>query len=478
MKKSIILFAAAAIVCACSYEPIVKTGEPSVTFDAESFSGYPGQTITVTGTAADPAGLSAINLQVQDWDFQKKTDFSKGAPASYSFSADVVIPESASGSATFTATAVSAVSGVATESINIIITAKPEPVVDTQTPVITMESAETAEAGVPYTFVLTFSDDVGIIECWPKWHINMGWTTYPTVDGEAYNTNGYSVTVSGQSTKVSYTLVFPSAGEYDVIVYDSIEGVSDGIHTMERADDWSIAKFKITVTGEDTQAPVITLLSAETATVGEDYVLSFKVEDETALEAGDVSITVWGNFDPWPKPLDGAVLSIGEGVKEAVFTSDAFVFTTAGEYKVWIGPVSDGTNQAANADVFVINVQEGAVTPDPVKYLTLDQLPTSLSLKLEDGLATYTLYMKGERTDETNYTGVEFDLYDSAWTKLVPYGCTNTWDWGEWGMYGTPSYQLDKVISFDTAGFYYLYIGEKWGNDGYAGHQIDITITE
>ena len=112
---------------------------------------------------------------------------------------------------------------------------------------------------------------------------------------------------------------------------------------------------------------------------------------------------------------------------------------------------------------------------DPV-YLTLDQLPETLNLTLEDGIATHTLYMKGERTDDSTYTGVEFDLYDTSWTKLIPYGCANTWDWGDWSMYGESSYQIDKVITFDTAGSYYLYIGEKWGSDGYAGHQINITV--
>ena len=43
-------------------------------------------------------------------------------------------------------------------------------------------------------------------------------------------------------------------------------------------------------------------------------------------------------------------------------------------------------------------------------------------------------------------------------------------------MWGQTDYTLERTISFDTAGFYYLYIGEKWSGGGYNGHQIDITV--
>lgn len=478
MKKIMLLLASACVVAACQYEPVIREGNPSASFDAQAIEAVQGETVTVTGTASDPAGILAIAIKAATWDFSKDIDLSKYTPSEYAFSADVVIPESASvGSGEVTVTVTSAVSGTATASCTITVSEKPAPVVDTEAPVITMNSPATASTEESYAFSLTFSDDVGIIECWPKLHITKGWAAYPTMNGEAYDTNGYSLTVSGKETTFTYDLMFPEGGTYDVIVYDSNDGVSDGIHTLERADDWSIAKFTIEVAypeSSDTDAPVITMNSAASATLGQPYTLSLTFADESGISqcwplvkvyCGEVLPQEWvDNWNGWWPEVSGTSITVEQAV----------TFTQAGEYKVWIDPVTDAVGNATEGqDWFTITVEEGSSEPT---YLTLDQLPSSLSLSLEGGLATYTLYMKGERTDDTTYTGVEFDLYDSAWNKLVPYGCTNAWDWGEWGMYGKASYQFDKVISFDTAGFYYLYIGEKWGADGYAGHQIDITV--
>ena len=113
-------------------------------------------------------------------------------------------------------------------------------------------------------------------------------------------------------------------------------------------------------------------------------------------------------------------------------------------------------------------------------YLMLDELPSSLTLSLEGGIATHTLYMKGELTDGSLFGGVTFDLYDGDWTKIVPYGCTNTWDWSTWSMWDATSYQMEREISFDKAGIYYLYVSESLDVDGtdtwFRGHQIDITV--
>lgn len=474
-RRSIILFAAALASAACNYEPVPKEGEPSVSFDADAVSGYPGETVTVTGTAADPAGLSGVTLRIADWNYSDSREFTAYAPASYAFSFDVVIPETASSPATVEVSAVSLVSGTANQSITLTLTEKPQPVVDLEAPAITLDSPAEAKVGEPYEFSLTFSDDVGIIECWPKLHITKGWSDYPTVDGNAYNTDGYSITVSGKKTTFSCTLDFSSGGTYDVIVYDSSEGVSDGIHTMERADDWSIAKFTIEVerpASLDTEAPSIAMNSPETAVLGEPYTLSLTFSDEGGMEQAWPKVTVAcgdvmpqelvDNWNGWWPEVSGTSVTVEQ----------ALTFTQAGVYQVHIESVTDlAGNKSEEKDWFTITVSEAAPA-----YLTLDELPATLTLSLEGGLASYTLYIKSTIPEGTTSEGVEFDLYDSAWTKLVPYGCTNTWDWGNWDMWGQTDYTLERTISFDTAGFYYLYIGEKWSGGGYNGHQIDITV--
>ena len=475
MKKSIILITSALLVIACNYEPVPKVGEPSVIFDTDAVSGYPGETVTVTGTAADPAGLAGITLKVGDWNYSESREFTEYAPSSYAFSFDVVIPESAAAPARMEVTAFSAVSGNAVKSLEITLTEKPEPVVDLEAPVITMDSPAEAKVGESYEFSLTFSDDVGIIECWPKLHITKGWSDYPTVDGNAYDTNGYSIIVSGSKTTFTCTLDFPSGGTYDVIVYDSTEGVSDGIHTLERAEDWSIAKFTIEVerpASSDTEAPSITMNSPSTAVLGEPYTLSLTFSDDGGMEQAWPKVTVAcgdvmpqelvDNWNGWWPEVNGTSVTVEQPL----------TFTQAGVYQVHIESVTDlAGNHSEEKDWFTITVSDGAPA-----YLTLDELPASLTLTLDNGLASYTLYIKGNIPEGTTSEGVEFDLYDGAWTKLVPYGCTNTWDWGNWDMWGQTDYTLERTISFDTAGFYYLYIGEKWSGGGYNGHQIDITV--
>lgn len=361
MKKHTLILAAAILLAACQYEPKIEPGTQTISFGEEALSAHPGETVTVTGTAEDPAGIRSISLQATACDFSRTIDLSAWEPVSYTFSADVVIPESVTpGDYEFTAT-ISGLSGSQTQTQTITVTEAPPPVIDEEAPVITLDSPLTAQVGEPYAFSLTFSDDVGIIECWPKLHITKGWSEYPTVDGNAYNTDGYSITVSGEKTTYTCTLDFPSGGTYDVIVYDSSEGVSDGIHTLERADDWSIAKFSIEVSrpaSSDTEAPTITMNSAATAVLGQPYTLSLTFSDEGGMEQAWPKVTVAcgdvmpqelvDNWNGWWPEVSGTSVTVEQ----------ALTFTQAGVYQVHIESVTDlAGNKSEDKDWFTITVQ-------------------------------------------------------------------------------------------------------------------------
>ena len=446
-KKHTLILAAASLLAACQYEPKIETGTPDVIFEEEALSAHPGETVTVIGTAEDPAGIRSISLQATACDFSRTIDLSAWEPVSYTFSADVVIPESVTpGDYEFTAT-ISGLSGSQTQKQTITVTEAPPPVIDEEAPVITLDSPLTAKVGEPYDFSLTFSDDVGIIECWPKLHITKGWSDYPTMDGAAYDTGGYSLTVSGKETTITYTLVFPSGGDYQVIVYDSTDGISDGIHTLERADDWSVATFTISVerpASSDTEAPTITMNSPATAVLGQPYTLSLTFADESELETAWPLVKVYcgdvmpqelvDNWNGWWPEVSGSSVTVEQ----------ALTFPQAGEYKVWIDPVSDKAGNATEGkEWFTIIVSDGSA---PVVE------PPSV-----------TMTSAGTATVGVPYTlTIDFSApkgFVENWPKITVWGNFDPWpkpldnDWFTLAGAST-SYQYAKDVTFSAAGEY------------------------
>lgn len=348
-----------------------------------------------------------------------------------------------------------------TESAATVVTVWPT---DTEAPVITYNGTADLSftldaASVDWTFAANVSDNQRLAGM-QVYLVSPDWAT--TYYNETPDVAGLA------SYDYSHTFSFTETGDYMLYVY-----VNDASTTVQSWGNSAELYVNIHVKSPDAEAPSIVMNSPATVKLGDPYTLSLTFADESGIPECWPKICVYNGNGTEPTEIASNWHGWWPTVSGTSVTAElALTFTEAGEYKVWIDPVTDAVGNATEGkEWFTISVTDSTPT-----YLTLDQLPTSLNLSRVGGVASYTLYMKGERTDATTYTGVEFDLYDSAWNKLVPYGCTNTWDWGEWGMYGKASYQLDKVISFDTAGFYYLYIGEKWGTDGYAGHQIDITV--
>ena len=449
--KSLVVLTVLASAAACQYEPKIVSGEPSVVLDAEHIETVQGETVTVTGTATDPAGIRSITLKADTWGYTREIDLSPYIPSQYVFSAEVPIPESAAvGSGNFSVTVLSAVSGTATASCAIDVDKKPEPVLDAAPPVITLDSPVTAKVGEPYEFSLTFSDDVGIIECWPKLHITKGWSDYPTVNGEAYDMGGYSLTVSGASTTFTYTLLFPSGGTYDVIVYDSDNGVSDGVHTLDRADDWSIAKFTIDVEfpeSSDKEAPTITMNSPSTAVFGEPYTLSLTFADEGGMGQAWPLVKVYcgdvypkelaENWNGWWPEVSGTSVTV-----EQVLT-----FTQAGEYKVWIDPVTDlSGNSSEGKEWFTINVTEGSVPPpaDPISVKMTSAGTASVGVP-------YTVEIQFEAAAGF----VENWPKISLWGDFDPWPTLISQDWFTLSG-GSTSYTYTKEVTFTTPGSYVL----------------------
>ena len=540
--KNIFFAAAACILAACQYGPVLESGDPSVTFDAENIFAYPGETVTVAGVASDPAGIRSIMLEAGDCDYFREIDLSKANPVSYAFSADIVIPEDASASVPFAVTVISSVSGTITGTLSVSIAS------DSDKPVFTSEFPAQITRDIANWNKITLGVSV-------KDNLELSKVNFKCGDIDR------DVPVSGTEDSISEELEFTQAGDFTLV-----------ITVYDKMDNSSSVQIPVTVLDSDTVSPEGTpsLPSTVVASVGSTYALavtftdnvavsyyrvylysadwSDKIMDEYYSDLGDASsldvslnievpategaynFAIWaydpaGNYwgsestmvvtgsnpfivTPIPSALDvheeegvfaytlSTVVASSKGLASyryylysedwaSCYFDETITEGVAGEnvaspYKEMTFPAEGSYNLALWVYDFDGGCAKNECTvtvhgSDPV-YLTLEQLPETLNLTLEDGIATHTLYMKGERTDDSTYTGVEFDLYDTSWTKLIPYGCANTWDWGDWSMYGESSYQIDKVITFDTAGSYYLYIGEKWGSDGYAGHQINITV--
>lgn len=111
---------------------------------------------------------------------------------------------------------------------------------DTTPPTITMNSAATAVVNTTYTLSLTFADESGIPQCWPKVVVHKGWSVYPTEI--VANWNGWWPTVSGTSCTVTMDLTFTEAGDYEVYV----DSVSD---SFSNASGEKNPLATITVTG-------------------------------------------------------------------------------------------------------------------------------------------------------------------------------------------------------------------------------------
>lgn len=193
---------------------------------------------------------------------------------------------------------------------------------DAEAPSIVMNSPATVKLGDPYTLSLTFADESGIPECWPKICVYNGNGTEPTEI--ASNWDGWWPTVSGTSVTAELALTFTEAGEYKVW----IDPVTDGVGNATEGKEW----FTISVTENAPADPIsVTMTSAETATVGTPYMVKIQFEAVAGFVENWPKISLWGDFTPWPTLINQDWFTLAGGSTSYTYTKEV-TFTTAGQY--------------------------------------------------------------------------------------------------------------------------------------------------
>lgn len=424
---------------------------PEVALEKETISAYPGETVTVSGTATAEAGLTSITAVNEAAGLNYSKDLAAAKPGSYSFTFDVTIPATASGNITVSVVAadaagqkgskdctislvadetaptvtlnkyayvnadynVCAVYGTVSdetglESVILTVGSVSETITlsgteaeiskllsigelteGTLTATVKDRAGNTASAtttlvndvtgpeaeevtvpgatiidasgSVAVPFKINFTDDYGL--GYVKIGLfDSGWNSL-TIGAEGADEEGYFLyEFDGALTgTLEHTFNLTATGNYIVYVWceDNSIGQAKALDDM-----WGNSFGKeydfvfLTEEPTDTEAPVLTLLSANTVAVNTDYKLQIKVTDNVGLTEQWPVVKIWGNFDPWPTALDHW-MTIPADATEYTYESDTFQFTAAGEYKVWINAITDTSlNAAGNADVFTITVTE------------------------------------------------------------------------------------------------------------------------
>lgn len=237
---------------------------------------------------------------------------------------------------------------------------------ETNPPTAEMTSATTATTGTPYTLSITFADDSGLAGCWPQVEVCTADGYYPPY----FVNNWYgwwpALTANEKSQTMELQIEFDKAGEYLVKITKDLKDINNN-------DAGVLTIGTITVTGgdvekeEDTVVPKITLKSAGTAKVGQEYTLEIELTDEGGFKQCWPKVQMYQNFDPWTHLEDAATwwFELATGTTSYTFTKTVTP-TTAGEYIVYVGvddetnyPIIDlAGNKAVTGNLFTITVTE------------------------------------------------------------------------------------------------------------------------
>ncbi|MGM9735575.1 MAG: hypothetical protein ACI4TM_00275 [Candidatus Cryptobacteroides sp.] len=222
---------------------------PEITaFSEYNISLAAGNSKTITVSASDNAELASITCRLYTTDWSSILDEESFPVSGTVASADYTLDYAVTGSYLFVAYATDAAGNTSSWwNTSVTITESSE---DTTPPSVTLKSSVSATVGETYTLVVNFADESGISTCYPKVCVESGdWNVYPAIVGSlpsgywANASGNWGTTVSGTDFDFTLDLSFPTAGEYNVWVYEVISD-SAGNSTSS-----SLSLGSITVSG-------------------------------------------------------------------------------------------------------------------------------------------------------------------------------------------------------------------------------------
>lgn len=105
MRRILIFLTLAALLFACDKKR--PTGDPSFSYDQSEMTVSPGETVSISGTAKDPAGIAVIELSCAPFNFSKIIDLTAEYPNEYEVSVSFTVPDDATKGGDFVASVIS-----------------------------------------------------------------------------------------------------------------------------------------------------------------------------------------------------------------------------------------------------------------------------------------------------------------------------------------------------------------------------------